>query len=268
MSEILTLIDVFPNPFGNDDGIITRLDTYNPPWSNLDIALALDLYYYGNYSGNKAISPLLERLLNDNNIIEDSEANTVAGILYKIYIKRWTRMWEVYLSEYDPTENYNMVENGEDNREFVHGETITRTDNLTHNKTGNESENPNITDTRTPNLTRNVSENIYGFNSSDPSPANSGSEVQTGTETNQRTGTNTHNYNTSDIDTGTQTNAHTGTDTDNNTHELTRHGNIGVTTTQQMLQSEIELWQWEFFTNVLFPDIDKVLCTQIYSCVH
>ena len=28
------------------------------------------------------------------------------------------------------------------------------------------------------------------------------------------------------------------------THHLTRSGNIGVTTTQQMAQSEIELWQW------------------------
>lgn len=44
----------------------------------------------------------------------------------------------------------------------------------------------------------------------------------------------------------------------------TRSGNIGVTTTQQMLQSEMNLWEWNFFYNVLFPSIDKLLTLSIY----
>ena len=48
------------------------------------------------------------------------------------------------------------------------------------------------------------------------------------------------------------------------TRELTRSGNIGVTTSQQMIASERELWQWNYF-NVVFHDIDSVLCLPIYS---
>ena len=45
---------------------------------------------------------------------------------------------------------------------------------------------------------------------------------------------------------------------------FTRSGNIGVTTSQQMIASERELWRWNFF-NVVFRDIDSILCLPIYS---
>ena len=43
----------------------------------------------------------------------------------------------------------------------------------------------------------------------------------------------------------------------------TRTGNIGVTTSQQMLESEIKLRQYNFI-NQIFDDIDKILCLSIY----
>ena len=46
--------------------------------------------------------------------------------------------------------------------------------------------------------------------------------------------------------------------------KLTRSGNIGVTTTQQMLQSERDLWLWNYFRDVVFPDLDSVLVLGIY----
>ena len=56
-----------------------------------------------------------------------------------------------------------------------------------------------------------------------------------------------------------------GTDviTVQNGRTLTRKGNIGVTTTQQMMESEIRLWQWNFYESV-FKDIDSVLTLYIY----
>jgi hypothetical protein len=56
-----------------------------------------------------------------------------------------------------------------------------------------------------------------------------------------------------------------GTDvlTVQNPRELTRSGNIGVTTSQQMAQSEIELRKWLYYESV-FNDIDNVLTLSIY----
>lgn len=42
------------------------------------------------------------------------------------------------------------------------------------------------------------------------------------------------------------------------TDKLTRHGNIGVTTSQQMLQSELDLRKLDFI-NLVFRDLDRIL---------
>ena len=52
-------------------------------------------------------------------------------------------------------------------------------------------------------------------------------------------------------------------DWDNNKRNLTRKGNIGVTTSQQMMESEIELRQYNFIEQ-MFEDIDSLLTLSIY----
>ena len=49
-----------------------------------------------------------------------------------------------------------------------------------------------------------------------------------------------------------------GTDEKNNRHH-TRSGNIGVTTSQQMLQSELDLRKYDLY-EVIMSDIDSVMC--------
>lgn len=75
-------------------------------------------------------------------------------------------------------------------------------------------------------------------------------------------------YETETVESGTDTTTETqeGTfeiETEYNT-ELERSGNIGVTTSQQMITSERELYMWKFFYDVVFPDVDKVLTLAIY----
>lgn len=48
------------------------------------------------------------------------------------------------------------------------------------------------------------------------------------------------------------------------TRTLARSGNIGVTTTQQMIQQQRELLLWDYFYKIVFPDIDKILTLSIY----
>lgn len=162
----------------------------------------------------------------------------------------------------------------------------TRTDNLTHEKTGTETERPLTTQTRTDNLSSVKESKIAGFNSSDYSNSDRESKSDTGTQTSAITGTNTTEYDTTDHDTGTQTTDRTGTDTteyntvDQNTgtqsdvdsgsdtdtrnYHLERYGNIGVTTSQQMVESERSLWMWDFIRTIVYPDINRVLTSPIY----
>lgn len=49
--------------------------------------------------------------------------------------------------------------------------------------------------------------------------------------------------------------------------ELERKGNIGVTTTQNLISQERKLWDWKFFDRV-FDDIDNILVIDIYGEFH
>ena len=67
--------------------------------------------------------------------------------------------------------------------------------------------------------------------------------------------TNTRNL--TDTETGTDTTA------GENTRRLTRTGNIGTNTFQNLIQQERNLWMYNFFEQV-FKDVDSVLTIPIY----
>lgn len=174
-----------------------------------------------------------------------------------------------------------------------------RTVNLTDGNTKNltDTRTADLEDERTANLTDTTSVSRYGFNSAVAVPSDSTTETHTGTDTTThtgtdttthtgtdntthtgtdstsntgtrtvaRSGTDTTTYNTTDRDTGTRGNVSSGSDQSVRNYTLTRSGNIGVTTSQMMIQSERELDMWNFFYSVVFPSVDKVLTLMIFE---
>lgn len=301
------LNDVFPD-WLTGAGIFATLQSFPVPWKDENISGALDIEYHGNVSGEKIISPLVEKI-RSGDTLTNAEKTMLATSILAIYGVNWGKQWETLEFEYNPIENYSMVEQMTDDETVTEygksttrtdnlthrktgtetadvDETDTRTDNLAHGKTGTETRTDNLTDTTTPNLTTNTNNNVYGFNSSNAVPTGTQaqtatgtntethtgteqkqynlSETDTGTETTVKDGTNETTFDTTDTDTGTQTTLDGGSDTHTRNYTLTRSGNIGVTTSQQMIESERALWVWNFFRDVVFPDIDRVLTIQIY----
>lgn len=242
---------------------------HQAPWADSSFDAVLFNAYFAERSNNKIAAPIILYWRHHYNIagayLERPAIREMANYLWAMYGKRWTRMWEVYQYEYNPGENYDMLERMTDDTTVdQYGKTLTRTDNLQHAKTGTETTTPNITETTTPNLHTSEGSKIFGFDSAVGSDSNSTDTTATGTNMVQRTGTETLQHNVTDADTGTQTHAESGSDTHTRNYQLTRSGNIGVTTTQQMLQSDIDLWMWNYFENVVFADMDKVLTIAIY----
>lgn len=239
----LTLYQSSPDAFSAGTlGIFTYLNSLDVPWKNLNIAQSLNRMYYGSYSGDKIVSPIIDKLIasNDDNVLTVAQVTQLASDIFNLYSGKWSKLWEVNNYEFNPGENYNMIENETINRT----KDNTRTDNLQSAHEGK--------DTQTPNTTQNETNNTYGFNSSVPNPTDESSITNTGTIETE--------YDSTIKNTGTQTNNETGEDV----RELTRHGNIGVTTTSQMLTEVINLWQWNFFRDVVFHDLDMVLTIPIY----
>lgn len=77
--------------------------------------------------------------------------------------------------------------------------------------------------------------------------------------------TDTTTYNSSEVVDSSVNKTLTGSDSDtgNVKRTLSQHGNIGVTTSQQMIESEIQLRKHNFF-EIVFKDIDNYLTLQVY----
>lgn len=185
-------------------------------------------------------------------IVENDPMHTlltdvIVTTTYKVYEHSWQRLYTALTSEYNPINNYSMTERGEDTR------TNTGTQITSGERSGTETETPNLTTTATGE--NNSSGGLYGFNSAESVP----SDTTHGTNTNTNTQSGTVNTNTSD------TTASTRTDdlTEKSVHTFERSGNIGVTTSQQMIESEIELRKNQFY-NIVFHDIINYVCLHVY----
>lgn len=263
-----SLFSVTPDPL-TGGGIFSALQSLDPPWVEEDIALQLDMSYYGNISGGKVVSPLIDRILTASKL-STADMATLAGVIMAINKERWSREWATRSAEYDPIQNYNMTEEMTDDETVTeYGRSHTRTDNLSHSETRTDNltrtiDNQEVT---TPNLTSTSQQATRGFNSSSDVNTDKETATNTGTSRVDTDGTehNTGTQGTTGSDTGTQTDADTGSDTSTRNYTLTRSGNIGVTTSQQMLQSERDLWMWSYFYDVVFPDVDDVLTIPVYA---
>lgn len=195
-------------------------------WLNQANADALDKEYYLNHSGQKPISPMFETLRGLSNV---NAVQEIARVIINKYYDKWNKLFDAFIeSEYEPLENYSMEE--------VETPNITRgSTEKVKTKIETETED-DITDAK-----------VHGFNSIDGVPSGSternGKVVVTGDD---------------------EENQVTRSESETGTRSLTRHGNIGVTTSQQMLQSEITLRTNYNFVDMLFKDVDSVMTLLIY----
>lgn len=180
------------------------------------------------------------------------------------------------------TDNLTNTHTGTDTSESA---KTTNTDNeSTHSVFGLNSLDAVPSDTDTSEATTTDSEEgTVTYNTTDTqggtvTTAHSGSDTHTGTQATAHTGSDTHTgtqttaRSGSDTHTGTDTDALSGTDetagtrsaTETHSYTLTRSGNIGVTTAQDMLTQERVLRAWRLFYDRVFPDVDRVLTLATY----
>lgn len=230
------------------------------PWANAENVdnSVLDIAYFGNHSGGKFCAPLVKLLINDDGIVPQAARVTIAKILIFKYLNNWNHLWETNVAVYSPIHNYDMYEERDlattdDNVETTDGElSRTGTEGLTHGMV--ESTQHGRTEDNV-NYKYGLNTTVYQQNRSDENVSTEG-----GTTTTTDSGTDTTTRNLVDSTDQTVTEDNEGTE-----HEEThRYGNIGVTTTQKLLQEERNLWLWNFFDEV-FNDLDKELALAFHD---
>lgn len=276
-------VGIKPGAVFYDLKTIATAGSFVLPWGNDEtVATMLDTEYIGNVSGDKIVSPLVQKLLDRSYSMENVRLR-VARILKSLFLDKWQKAYNTLSFEYNPIENYSMLEQlSGDQRKRYYGKSNTRTDNLTSRNAGSDV-NARVDDltsrnagtTRSdPNLSDTEQVNVYGFNTSDANgePSEKRTKSQTGSKvdtvdvstTNTGSQTNTETVDMSRIDTGTQTFVDGGSDREEHEYTLTRTGNIGTVTAQDMIEQERAIVLWDYFFTVVFPDIDRIMTIPIY----
>ena len=201
------------NPLDQLSNLLVENETNEELYKILNTNIqSISIDYFVNRF-DRIMSPLFLRIMDhyegSQSQMEDV-AEDIARIIKTKFFYNWNKLAEAVFSDYNPIDNYNMVENR--NTDF---EEHTVTDN-------NET----------------VKNKYSGFNSTNMSDV---SESDT-----------TGNIETTKNDTGAKTK-----------NELTRRGNIGVTTTAQMIEGEYKLRKKNLI-DLIYKDIDSVLFINYY----
>lgn len=270
MLKHLRLNEVFPD-WLSGDGIFHYIQNNTSiPWSDPDISGILDTAYHGDH-GDRLISPLVRKLLDTDNELTTANKQKLANVITTLFLPQWQHTYELLTLQYDPLNNYDMTETEtyEGSNENEHRDTGTLGNSGTVGRSGTIGNAGTVAHTGTStDETENTAEgSLYGFNSASAVDSDKSTSEGGNTHTNNLTDTTnmTETHNLTDTTNMTETHNLTGSDAGSNTYErtLTRSGNIGVTTSQQMAQSQIDLWKWNFYRSV-FKDIDSVLTLRIY----
>ena len=150
----LTLNDVYDD-WLTGGGVISSLTT--APWHSSVSDTGLDLAYHGTHSGGKFVTALLYNFVDDDGHITVSGYSSIATMLMAKYGAKWTHLWQLYATQYNPLYAYNMSETE------VSEDTGTETTEIdgevrrARNQTLTESGSHDSTATRTPNLSESTS---------------------------------------------------------------------------------------------------------------
>lgn len=170
-------------------------------------SLTLD-YLLNRY--DRIMSPLFNRIHEHYTNLQTT-SQKIANIIINKFFFGWNKLAEAMFSDYNPINNYDMVEN--------------RSTDISEDTTTTNSET--------------VKNKYSGFNSDD---MNEVSESQTD----------------GSIETGKTT---SGSKVNN---ELTRKGNIGVTSSQQLIESEYNLRKKNLL-DLIYRDMDTILFIDYYN---
>lgn len=276
----LTLNALFD--YTSNDGIFTYLNGFDVPWKNDVDSDLLDLDYHSKH-GTKIVSKTVTSLITTDGL-PTSNKTKLAKLLWKKNQKRWTQLWESIglfdeanpLDNTDWTETRTLGHQGSDSKSQTIGakETTYQKGSQTNSETIGQS---TLTEGQQNNITGqqtiSMEETKSAFNSSNYSPLDQKTEQlgQRSDTIGQKVNTDSGRSNSTiegqrsdSTNEGAQSNSESGTNAFTDTETTSRHGNIGVTTTGQLIRDFRNTVNWQFF-DIIYKDIDDMLVIEVYG---
>lgn len=238
-----TYREIYPNSLIGGEGIISQISMLeSSPWFGVSDQDSMHLEIAFNiYCGNRQLIPSIEILTEEQRV----------KMLLSYFKDKWQKLWNVYKVEYNMLDAYIVKEQG--SNEKTNNRTVT--EEYGHNISEHGTNTGTVDSTVTTDS--NGTDNIYGFNSVSPSPSDSSVTRDVVDDSETRDLSNTH------ITTHGGSDERTDRDSETGTYIVSKTGNIGYTTPQDMLKAELELWGEPFFKQV-YSDVAKFIMYQVY----
>lgn len=224
------MISAFPM-YLTTDSLFQKMVSLGAPWT-LEIGKSMDMAYFTVYSGLKTPSSITTSIFNVDGV---PSSQLISQVLWDMYGKNWSRLWDAYVIEYNPIENYNLqekvardqtsnrtidkngslssvvdgtvnsTETSSGTNDFEHGHIIDYTDTTT--QIVEEQGTSTLEHGQSISTTGESHEFTYGFNSTTHIPT--GDQLTSGTETHSGSDvtTTTGKTDTNSTDTSKQTNS-------------------------------------------------------------
>jgi hypothetical protein len=185
----------------------------------------------------------------------------------------WNRLYATTQYEYNPIENYNRYEEGTEGGSgtTTHSGTDSTTETSTHGGSDTIAYQTALGGTDVTNTTSKTEKWIAAYDSlpsgDDDGLVKESREEGTGSATTQygktESSNETKNYGETISKTGGITHGERITDSKEGTHTLHAHGNIGVTTTQNMIRQERQIDLFNVY-DIIIEDFKMRFCILVY----
>ena len=196
----------------------------NPVWADAFPDAAELDIYFFTRFGDRIGNKLIKFYENDSGIVSGDNLTALAKMVYDINARKWEHLFGVYEAEYNPLNNTEYVETWNDN---------------THTVADIDSSGSGST-----TLGSHTQTDKWGLGSSSGVPE---SKVTNGGSDSSTTSNNTDSNSTTDY-----------------TSERKKAGNIGLTSTIDLISQEADFWfKWNFIDQIC-KDICDIIALSIY----
>lgn len=248
---------------------------------NFDNTLLNTLVFPGGMDGDKLKNAILLETAELEVVYPDPRFfKTAINLWSNIRLDTWNRIFHAAQLEYNPIENYDRFEtetsgntrqhSGVDSTsESVQGSSVTDGENsrtISNTTTTSNSNQGSGSDsqTTTNEITAFDSNALVTHDRSATTGQNSSTLTQNGTETQSGTDTLTDDTTVTNTESKTGSFTHGEKIADSASRESHIHGNIGVTTSQQMLESEIAISEKLNVYDYIVQEFKRRFCILVY----
>lgn len=295
MEKIKTYLQVFgdkiepseswlpPIYYPSDTGWIDTIQNTFEPDSESDptytvLSILSEHEFQGRF-GKRRITQDFKNIMNfwrEYGILDQTTATSFMNASVLAYVSHrlpeWEKMYLAIQTEYNPLENYDRVEDTTETLTKEGTEETAKTGSESNEKTGTESVEKQGSETNTPAGSETVTtqNNYNGFNSAQSVPVQDSEQTTTFDErsdtlsfTNRKDVQTFQNRKDTLSFTDRKDTLSFDERSDTKTIDGHIHGNIGVTTSQQMLESELQLRLYDLAT-MIYKDIADHFLLSIY----